>query len=252
MNILSPPITNYKAKKNQSLGVDSYFLSFAQSDLSGHNVCPIANRITKKEQHSKKSDCSKVCVGYRGNASQFPAIMKARIRKTQRFFDDRDNFLMELVVEIAKAALKSESNGSTPTFRLNAYSDIKFENIRVKHFGNNTIFELFPDIQFYDYTKIPNRITPSNYALTYSHWGNWETTDQAIEQGQNVAMVFNVKKTDDLPKMFNGRKVVDGDKTDLRTPENDGIKAIVGLRAKMSKANMDAELDKQTSFVVKV
>ena len=51
--------------------------------------------------------------------------------------------------------------------------------------------------------------------------------------------------------MFKGRQVGDGDKTDLRTPQNDGLKAIVGLRAKMSRANIDKELNKATSFVVR-
>ena len=248
MSILSNPQTNYKAMKNQSLGVDTYFLSLAQSDTSGYNVCPMANKTN--ENDDKKSECSVYCVGKRGKGG-FSNVRKGRINKTKRFFEDRENFMAELVVEIAKAIIKSNGKNLTPTFRLNAYSDIKWENITVNKFGNNTIFELFPDIQFYDYTKLPNRITPFNYALTYSHWGNWETTDQAIDQGQNVAMVFNVKKADRLPKMFKGRVVVDGDKTDLRTPQNDGLKAIVGLRAKMSMANINKELDKTTSFVVR-
>ena len=72
-----------------------------------------------------------------------------------------------------------------------------------------------------------------------------------MKQGQNVAMVFDAKKADKLPKTFKGRQVVDGDKTDLRTPQNDGLNAIVGLRAKMSRANIDKELNKATSFVVR-
>ena len=248
MSLLSNPIKNLKAKKNQVLGVDTYFLSLAQSDTSGYNVCPMANKTN--ENNPNKSNCSLVCVGKRGKG-RYPNVIKGRINKTKRFFEDRDNFMTELVVEIAKAIIKSNSKNFTPTFRLNAYSDIKWENITVDKFGNNTIFELFPDIQFYDYTKLPNRITPFNSALTYSHWGNWEATEQAIEQGQNVAMVFNVKKADRLPKMFKGRVVVDGDKTDLRTPQNDGLKAIVGLRAKMSMVNINKELEKTTSFVVR-
>ena len=250
MKLLSNPITNYKAKKNLSLKVDTYFLSLAQSDLSGYNVCPMANKAIAKENNPNKSNCSAVCVGGNGKAQQFPKIMEARIKKTKRFFEDRNNFMAELVVEIAKAIIKSESK-NTPTFRLNAYSDIKWESVKVSKFGNNTIFELFPDVQFYDYTKIPNRITPFNYSLTYSHWGKWETTNKAMKQGQNVAMVFDAKKADKLPKMFKDRQVVDGDKTDLRTPQNDGLNTIVGLRAKMSRANIEKELNKTTSFVVR-
>ena len=63
-------------------------------------------------------------------------------------------------------------------------------------------------------------------------------------------MVFNTKKADKFNKMFMGLNVVDGDKTDLRTAQNDGINTIVGLRAKMSKANIQNELKKEVSFVV--
>ena len=248
MKLLSNPITNYKAKKNLSLKVDTYFLSLAHSNTSGYNVCPVANKIG--ENNTNKSNCSLVCVAKNGNGN-YPNVIKSRITKTKRFFEDRQNFLNELVVEIYKSIEKSRVNKNTPTFRLNAYSDIKWESVKVSKFGNNTIFELFPDVQFYDYTKIPNRITPFNYSLTYSHWGKWETTNKAMKQGQNVAMVFDAKKTDKLPKMFKGRQVVDGDKTDLRTPQNDGLNAIVGLRAKMSRANIEKELNKTTSFVVR-
>tara|TARA_Y100001973_G_C5168716_1_gene317728 strand:- start:562 stop:1323 length:762 start_codon:yes stop_codon:yes gene_type:complete len=252
MKLLSDPKTNYKSNKNQALQVDTYFLSLAQSDLSGYNVCPMANKAIAKENNPNKSNCSAVCVGGTGKAQQFPDIMKARIKKTKRFFEDRNNFMAELVVEIAKAIIKSESKNITPTFRLNSYSDIRWESVKVDRFGNNTIFELFPDVQFYDYTKLENRsVLSNNYNLTYSHWGKWEATNKAMKKGQNVAMVFDAKKTDKLPKTFKGRKVVDGDKTDLRTPQNDGLNAIVGLRAKMSKANIDKELNKTTSFVVR-
>jgi len=57
MSLLSNPIKNLKAKKNQVLGVDTYFLSLAQSDTSGYNVCPMANKTN--ENNPNKSNCSK-------------------------------------------------------------------------------------------------------------------------------------------------------------------------------------------------
>ena len=63
-------------------------------------------------------------------------------------------------------------------------------------------------------------------------------------------MVFD--KRQELPKKYNGKNVIDGDKTDLRTTKNDGKNVIVGLRAKMSFKNIDLELKKQKSFVVAV
>ena len=62
-------------------------------------------------------------------------------------------------------------------------------------------------------------------------------------------MVFN--KNNKLPDIFQNKKVVNGDKTDLRTRENDGDGVIVGLLAKMSKEKIENELKKDVSFIVK-
>jgi len=244
--LLTNPSGNSKTSKSKKYNYYTPILHLAPHKLSGYNVCPKAS-----------NGCIKACLNKAGRGGIIKkgentnAIQTARINRTKYYFQDRKSFLNQLAKEIRLAKNRAENKGLKLAVRLNGTSDIKWENITVNNFGNNTIFELFPEIQFYDYTKLPNRITPFNYALTYSHWGNWETTEQAIDQGQNVAMVFNVKKAHRLPKMFKGRVVVDGDKTDLRTPQNDGLKAIVGLRAKMSMANINKELDKTTSFVVR-
>jgi|TARA_R110001592_G_scaffold144726_5_gene368078 hypothetical protein len=247
--LLSNPQHNFKAKKNLKLNVHTYYLSLSHSDLSGYNVCPMANKLSTKENNKGKSNCSSVCVASNGNG-RFQTVINSRLNKTKRFFEDRENFLDDLIGDITKAILYSEYYGFIPTFRLNAYSDIKWENIKIKSMDNKNIFELFPDIQFYDYTKIPNRVTPNNYSLTYSHYGKMDITKNQIDKGYNVAMVFDSQKNDDLPKSYNGLSIVDGDKTDLRTGENDGVGVIVGLRAKMSKANIKNELNKKMSFIV--
>ena len=250
MKLLSNPMVNYKAKKNLKLKVHSWFLSLAPSDISGYNVCPMANKVTQGENHKLKSACSSVCVAHNGNG-RYPIVINARIRKTKLFFEDRNTFISLLIDDITEAIKESKKAGYIPTFRLNAYSDILWENIRVN--GKN-IFEMFPDITFYDYTKIANRKTPSNYHLTVSYFGNDIEYKKAIKNGSNVAMVFDTQNNPKLPlpSEYNGMKVIDGDLTDLRTKENDGSNVIVGLRAKMSKANIEKELQKETSFVVRV
>jgi hypothetical protein len=55
-----------------------------------------------------------------------------------------------------------------------------------------------------------------------------------------VAVVFEELPAD---RKFRGLKVVDGDQTDLRTPENDGTGVIVGLKFKGSKAELKAGID---------
>ena len=88
---------------------------------------------------------------------------------------------------------------------------------------------MFPTMQFYDYTKLPNRRNlPSNYHLTFSRS---ESNEHLIPQGMNVAVVF-----DTLPETFMGRKVIDGTDTDLRFLDPQGV--VVGLVAK-GKAKKD-------------
>ena len=244
--LLSKPNTNYKLIKNKKVGVDTWSLSLAHSDISGFNVCPMASKINSenkfdkshliKDQKKKKaylkklSNCSSCCVANNGNAQIFSSVMEARIKKTLAFKLDTDAFLDALVVEISTAINESVRNGNIPTFRLNTYSDIRWELYKIE--GLN-IFELFPNITFYDYSKIPNRRVPKNYEITYSFWGNLNHLQKALNNNQNVAIVF-----EELPKTFLGRKVVNGDLTDLRTIENDGKNVIVGLKFKGSKAKL--------------
>ena len=246
--LLSPPQFNYKLSKNIKLKNYSFSLCLAHSDLSGHNVCPMANRITKNEDHERKSTCSSVCVAVNGNG-RYKSVMDARIKKTKRFFEDRSGFMTDLVSDIRRAIDWSTYHGYTASFRLNAYSDIRWETIIVQ--DGKTIFDLFPETTFYDYTKLSNRVTPDNYELTYSHYGQWDETRKADAKNMNIAMVFEAsgltKIKEPLPTEWHGKKVIDGDETDLRTRENDGVGVIVGLRSKMSKVNIAQALN---TFVV--
>jgi len=233
--LLSEPTTNYKANKNIDIGYHTYFLSLAHSNLSGYNVCPMANKLIDPK-NNKLSNCSSVCVVYNGFAAIFKSVMKARIRKTKMFYEQRDQFIKLLIKDIQKGIKSSLNKGFIPTFRLNAYSDIKWENVNFTYENKNykNIFELFSDITFYDYTKIPNRKTPKNYEITYSFWGNEKHLKNELKNGLNVAIVF-----EKLPKTYLNKKVVNGDKTDLRLNESyNGKNCIIGLKFKGSNAKL--------------
>jgi hypothetical protein len=64
--------------------------------------------------------------------------------------------------------------------------------------------------------------------------GSGRTTDEAIvaacEAGRNVAVVFARTPSQSLPRTWLGIRVIDGDDTDWRPGDPDGV--IVGLRAK--------------------
>jgi hypothetical protein len=127
--------------------------------------------------------------------------------------------------KIGKAYKKH--SGKNFAIRLNGTSDIPYEKIKVRE-GKN-IFELYSDVQFYDYTKIPNRFEkelPRNYHLTFSRSeSNHEVAMKLLRRGVNVAMVFDV-----VPNEYEGVRVVSGDDTDLRFLDDRGV--IVGLKYK--------------------
>jgi hypothetical protein len=146
-----------------------------------------------------------------------------------------------LVADIKLAIKQSAKLGLIPVFRLNGTSDLSFEKYSVTVDGVDyaNIFAAFPDVQFYDYTKILGRKVKGipNYHLTFSAAdGNDADVAKAIEQGYNVATVFGIKKSSPMPEFYNGLPVFNGDDSDLRFLDPKGV--IVGLYAK-GKAKKD-------------
>ena len=114
--------------------------------------------------------------------------------------------------------------------QLNGTTDIRWELIKL---GDYNIFESHPDVQFYDYTKIPNRKVADypNYHLTWSYSSANPKYEElfwdVIRKGMSVAVVF--RKPVNMTT-WRGYKVVDGDKDDLRFL--DPQSSIVALYAK--------------------
>ena len=73
--------------------------------------------------------------------------------------------------------------------------------------------EMFPEVQFYDYSKLPGRKVPANYDLTVSYSGaNKSYARKVAKTPHNISVVFR----DRLPETFLGREVINGDENDLR------------------------------------
>jgi hypothetical protein len=206
---------NPKIQKGTKLGYLSFILHLAPADLSGKNTCPKAT-----------AGCKAACLNTAGRGGMFKKgentnmIQKARIRKTQYFFENREAFLKDLKADIRLGIKQAARLGLTPVFRLNGTSDLSWEK-----YG---IFEKFPEVQFYDYTKVLGRKTGdiANYHLTFSAAdGNELDVQAAVQAGMNVAVVF-----DKLPAEYMGRPVNDADDHDLRFLDPKGT--IAGLKAK--------------------
>jgi hypothetical protein len=227
---------NPKVLKGMAQGYNTYILHLAPANLSGYETCP-----------KRTTGCTAACLNLAGRGGMFKkgettnVIQQARIRKTKLFFEDRITFMNLLVKDIELGIKQSARLGLTPVFRLNGTSDLSFEKYEVLRNGQTytNIFTAFPEVTFYDYTKILGRkITNiSNYSLTFSAAdGNDIDVKKAIAQGYNVATVFGLKKTEPMPETYNGLPVYNGDESDLRFLDPKGV--IVGLYAK-GKAKKD-------------
>ena len=227
---------NPKTLKGMAQGYMTYILHLAPADLSGKEVCP-----------KRTVGCTESCLNLAGRGGMFKrgentnVIQQARIRKTKLFFANRDAFMADLVADIKLAIKQSEKAGLIPAIRLNGTSDLSFEKYGFTDAGvfYKNIMARFPNVQFYDYTKVLGRKIKdiSNYSLTFSAAdGNDADVARAIEQGYNIATVFGIKKTLPMPETFMGLPVFNGDESDLRFLDPKGV--VVGLYAK-GKAKKD-------------
>jgi hypothetical protein len=192
-------------------------------------VCPFATT----------AQCFKPCLNLSGRAKIFRkedttnSIQLARLRRTLLYLDNREEYMAKLFKEIDLFVKRCIKNNKKPAVRLNGTSDIQWETI--EHEGV-TVFEKFPQVQWYDYTKIPTRKISHipNYHLTWSYSeANQKYSKLFHKLAYNIAVVFK----SDLPAVFKGLRVIDGDKTDMRFLDSNK-KVVVGLKAK-GKAKTD-------------
>jgi hypothetical protein len=179
-----------------------------------------------------QAGCFDGCLKSAGRGA-FNSTQRARAAKTSFFYENRRAFMLSLCADIWTHKRRAANLGLIPLVRPNGTSDIAFENIQI---DGKTIFQIFADVQFYDYTKHPSRNldgkTAGNYDLTYSFSA---ITPKTISikgltntANQRTAVVFQNRA--DIPETFRGWTVIDGDDTDVRHIEPVGV--VVALYAK--------------------
>jgi hypothetical protein len=226
---------NAKTIKGEDLGYKTLicYMSPHKQNTFGRNLCPKAT-----------AGCMSSCLFTAGRGA-FSNVKIGRLRKSEFFLSNKELFMEQLVTEIEKAVRNKKDKNIC--VRLNGTTDVPFENIKVGGFDN--IMSMFPNVQFYDYTKVFARLKkelPKNYHLTFSRAeteSNHKETLLALQMGFNVAVVFNVKNETELPNEYQGFKVVNGDMHDLTFLHDKNT--IIGLKAK-GMAKKDT-----TGFVVK-
>lgn len=215
--------TKHSAKMKYSYqnGTETYCLYLAPADMSGYNVCP--NSKYCKALCLNNAGHNKADILSRGNENS--KINLSRIKKTRLFYENRDLFMRTIIAEIVKAKHHADTNNLHFAIRLNGTSDLSPEQFIYE--GEN-ILQIFSDVQFYDYTKVPSRFNLinkyPNYDLTFSYNGyNWNTCNNFLQMGGKVAVVFE----NNLPQFFHGYKVIDANGYDMRFLDPKGT--IMGL-----------------------
>jgi hypothetical protein len=208
-----------KVIKGNKLGYKTAILYLAPANMSGVNVCAMA----------ALAKCAEACLNTAGRGAM-TGVQMSRLRKTLFFMQFQAEAIEMIKSEIKMFEARALKQGWTLLVRLNGTSDIRWEN-----YG---IIQAYPAVQFYDYTKLANRKNvPANYDLSFSYSGVQAYQGQvkiALASGIRIAAVFDKRET--VKHMlangikFLGLDVVDGDDTDVRHIDPQGV--VVALYAK--------------------
>lgn len=254
----------YKGRKPIELpdgrGVETTGLALAPAFQYGSiNTCP--NHASCKDECLGKTSGNYFKLGGGKDLSEFKGPRLNSLNKTIGFFQDPEAFAVRLHDEIASAQAEAAKNGNKLGVRLNVLSDIHPEVYK-------SIIRAFPDVDFYDYTKLNVDPVAPNHHYTYSSTGvsdddvqnrhqNWKLMRDRLDNGYNVAMAFSHKQH--MPETLHDEetgktyRVINGDTHDFRPLDKveegaDGV--IVGLKNKKAKGKqMEAHKDSNGFFV---
>lgn len=219
--------TLYLAPQKNIINAPYYGIDFDQNalNISKVNLCKKAT-----------TGCATACLYHQGilKNSDFNKnkIKQARIKRTLKFLIEREAFFIKLIKEIKSLQRRAKRNGLATAISLNGTSDILWEKetFTFEEVEYKNIMELFPEVQFFDYTKYDilkqRKKLPKNYHLTYSRVGSskgkivddWEVLKSYLDNGIDVAVIFNASMKEYIlnNSRYNGYKVIDGDRCNCR------------------------------------
>tara|TARA_R110000772_G_scaffold36387_3_gene87070 strand:+ start:704 stop:1342 length:639 start_codon:yes stop_codon:yes gene_type:complete len=188
----------------------------------------ILQMLPSKQMCVNYKDCISKCLAFTGFAKIYKSVNKSRKAKTDFFLNDNRNFVIQIVKEIRNQIKRAIKKNRIAIVRLNGFTDVNWDKIL---FEGKTIFELFPDVIFWDYTADFNKLISNrnpNYHLTFSYKGNNDKeTFEAMKQDFNIAVIDTIENRD---KWFNKLPAIDGDLHDFRFLDTDN--SVVWLKFK--------------------
>lgn len=245
--------SNAKTVKGQKKGYMTAVLYLAPYKVSGYQMCPMAER----------AGCWKTCLNTAGRGGmpvggtfispggiELPnnTIQRARIARTKLWVERRAEFLHKLEHEVKLHIHRATRKGFIPVVRLNGTSDIRWERVFLAAQGQarGTFFDEYPEVQFYDYTKLVKRMfddaLPHNYYLCFSGSGaharclkDAERVEAAGRSTVWVARTAEHKQFLLAEAQKQGRPAVDGDEHDLRFLDPPGARVILKAKGSAKK-----------------
>jgi len=228
---------NAKTVKGDGDQFETAIMYLAPFTMAGvGNVCSMA----------AIASCWEGCLNTAGRGA-LNNVQAARARKTKQYMRERAAFMAQLVEDLEGFSAYCRRKGIKPCVRLNGTSDIMWEKghpVTVNGMWFASVMEAFPEVQFYDYTKIFKRVDkplPGNYSLTLSYSGANPTYAAEIrrrvnQRRANMAVVYRNRAI--VEKVLAESPIaVDGDVTDMRFLDPQGG-YVVALYAK-GKAKKD-------------
>ena len=221
-----------KVEKGLKKDIHTYILYLAPYIGLFGNVC------------ANGEHCSDPCLNTSGRVKMDKRefkILRSRHFKTMLWYINREYFCQWLFAEITS---HSKRLGDQLVVRLNGTSDLSPKLFKAEGI---MVLDAFPNVQFYDYTKIPNRINmhnpDGNYHVTFSYNGyNQKDCDDARAKGINVSIVVDGEQ----PKTWRGIPVFSMDETDLRSfDKQKGQYGYLKLKETLNK-------DYDTKFIIKL
>lgn len=219
-----------KIVKGKKKNYNTLILYLLPSTQSGINVC-LASCLgcelacLSGSGHSRVNDYA-----VKSGAFEYNKISLSRLIKTWLVHFRRDIAKQMICHEIERDSKKYKEFA----VRLNGTSDLPFYDIICK----------YEDIQFYDYTKMPNKYSLDNYHLTFSYstskTNRIKHYKQALERGQNLA--FPVIK-EDYERILKLENTFEMDSTDLRFLDKHASK--YGVLIAKEAENMSCGIDEK-------
>jgi len=172
--------------------------------------------------------CKEPCLEASGRGG-FDSVKAARQAKTDYYMQDRVGFIAQLKQELVNFEKLCAKNGVVPYVRLNVISDVQWELAT-----NGAIPQAFPNINFFDYTKVAKRLAklPRNYKLMFSY-SKAPAYQKQVQLALKTDVPMSVVFYGPMPTTFMGKVVVNGDNSDIENLKHKG--KIIGLKYKVAK-----------------